>query len=225
MQASLKPPFAITFFSTFAFLVSINCGNMHCLRAVWNISNDGIILWIPYWLSIAYVNAFNHVKLKSRDLTLSFQKGKGGRVQWRDTNAKAINIHPLCLSQLFHMAIANFMPRIRHQCPHLRIQRGPVLLLSSTVPRPVLLAETWFLNTNQGDDLCIRHRCCMACPSTITTVLTASAPAVQTMWPPVSIPPLMPGSTSFAPASANAAACALDTCHLMTEKPNPPQNL
>lgn len=193
MQASLKPPFAITFFSTFAFLVSINCGNMHCLRAVWNISNDGIILWIPYWLSIAYVNAFNHVKLKSRDLTLSFQKGKGGRVQWRDTNAKAINIHPLCLSQLFHMAIANFMPRIRHQCPHLRIEGASVAVVIHSTPAsasgrnmvfeyqsgrwpvhpaPLLHGLSFHYNNSA-------HSQCSCCPNNVTTSINPTTDARQ----------------------------------------------
>lgn len=56
----------------------------HALSVVWNIHNNSITLWIPYWLSIACVNAFYHPKLKwflkeKLRLTLRFLKGRGQR--------------------------------------------------------------------------------------------------------------------------------------------------
>lgn len=189
------PTFAIVSFSTFAFLVNINYRNMHCVSAVWNVSNDCIILWIPCWLSVVCVNAFYHMKLKNR-LNTELSKGQGRSIQWREKKAKSINIYSLCLSQLFYIRIANFMPRIRHQCPHPRIQRGPVLLLSCTSPLPILLAETWLLNTNQCDDLHMRHSCqhglshhcnnsahhqCSCCQSSVIPRIHPTANARQCM--------------------------------------------
>lgn len=127
-------------------------------------------------------------------INTELSKGQERNNQWREKKAKAINIHSLCLSQLFYIGIANYMPRIRHHCPHLRIQRGPVLLLSSTSPLPVLLAETRLLNTNQCDDLHIRHSCqhelshhyndsahhqCSCCQSSIITRINPIANARQ----------------------------------------------
>lgn len=67
----------------------------HALGAVWNIHNNSIILRIPYWLSIACVNAFYHPKLKwflkeKLRLMLRFLKGKGER--FRGKRKKAVDI-------------------------------------------------------------------------------------------------------------------------------------
>ena len=55
MLVYFMPTFAVIFFPTFAFLVSVKCRNMHWLSTVWNIHNNCIILWIPYWL---FFNSF-----------------------------------------------------------------------------------------------------------------------------------------------------------------------
>lgn len=57
------PMFATIFFPSFAILVNAKF-KKHALSVVSNIHNNSIILWIPYWLSIACVNAFYHPKLK-----------------------------------------------------------------------------------------------------------------------------------------------------------------
>lgn len=139
-------------------------------------------------------------------LNTELSKGQGRRIQWREKNAEAINIHPLCLSQLFYIGIANFMPRFRHQCPHLRIQRGPVLILSSPSPLPMHLAETWLLNTNQCIRPCCQdglsyhcdnsaHHQCSCWQSNVTTSINPTTNARQCMtrdcfcrhWGPCSI--------------------------------------
>ena len=60
---------------------------------MWNIHNNSVILRIPYWLSIAYVNAFYHPNLKwflKEKLRLRFLKGRGER--FREKRKKAVDI-------------------------------------------------------------------------------------------------------------------------------------
>ena len=63
MLVYFMPTFAVIFFPTFAFLVSVKCRNMHWLSTVWNIHNNCIILWIPYWLFLTHFAFFGFFKI------------------------------------------------------------------------------------------------------------------------------------------------------------------
>lgn len=105
----------------------------HALSAVWNIHNNSIILRIPYWLSIACVNAFYHPKLKwflkEKQTNAEISKGQGRKIQGKEKKSCRYHYLSFCLSQLLYMEIVIFMllihmPRVRHWCSPLKMMKG-----------------------------------------------------------------------------------------------------